>query len=100
MVYGGAAISTLISYFLMIVLCIYVSMKHFVFHLYLYDIAKSIFSSIVMYLFVSHFIISNIYELFGIAVMGIVVYIFLMFIIGGFSKHEISLVKRFTPPRL
>ncbi len=97
---GGAAISTLISYFLMIVLCIYVSMKHFVFHLYLYDIAKSIFSSIVMYLFVSHFMISNIYELFGIAGMGIVVYIFLMFIIGGFSKHEISLVKRFTPPRL
>jgi O-antigen/teichoic acid export membrane protein len=97
---GGAAISTLISYFLMIVLCIYVSMKHFVFHLYLYDIVKSIFSSIVMYLFVSHFIISNIYELFGIAVMGIVVYIFLMFITGGFSKQEISLVKRFTPPRL
>jgi O-antigen/teichoic acid export membrane protein len=96
----GAAISTLISYFLMIVLCIYVSMKHFVFHFYLYDIVKSIFASLVMYLFVSHFSISNVYELFGIAVMGIVVYIFLMFIIGGFSKHEISLVKRFNPPRL
>ncbi len=97
---GGAAVSTLISYFLMIVLCIHVSMKHFVFDFHSYDIAKSIFSSIVMYLFVSHFIISNIYELFGTAIMGIVVYIFLMFIIGGFSKHEISLVKRFTPPRL
>jgi len=97
---GGAAVSTLISYFMMIVLCIHVSMKHFVFDFHFYDIVKSIFSSIVMYLFVSHFIISNIYELFGIAVMGIVVYIFLMFIVGGFSKHEISLVKRFTPPRL
>jgi len=97
---GGAAFSTLISYFLMIVLCIHVSMKHFVFNFYLYDIAKSIFSSLVMYLFVSQFTISNIYELFGISVMGIVVYIFLMFIIGGFSKHEISLVKRFAPPRL
>lgn len=96
---GGAAISTLISYFLMIVFCIYVSMKHFAFHFYLYDIVKSIFSSLVMYLFVSHFVISNIYELFGIAVMGIVIYIFLMFIIGGFSKHEISLVKKFAPPR-
>ena len=41
----GAALSTLISYFLMIVLCIHVSMKHFVFDFYFYDIAKSIFSS-------------------------------------------------------
>jgi O-antigen/teichoic acid export membrane protein len=96
----GAAISTLISYFLMIVFCIHVSMKHFVFHFYLYDVVKSIFASLVMYLFVSHFVISNIYELFGILVMGIVVYVFLMFLIGGFSKQEISLVKRFAPPRL
>ena len=43
---GGAALSTLISYFLMIVLCIHVSMKHFVFDFYFYDIVKSIFSSL------------------------------------------------------
>jgi len=97
---GGAALSTLISYFLMIVFCIHVSMKHFVFDFYFYDIVKSIFSSLAMYLFVSHFIISNVYELFGVAGMGVFVYIFLMFIIGGFSKREISLVKKFTPPRL
>jgi O-antigen/teichoic acid export membrane protein len=97
---GGAALSTLISYFLMIVLCIYVSMKHFVFNFYYYDIVKSFFSSLIMYLFVSHFTISNIYELFGIAGMGVIVYIILMFMLGGFSKHEISLVKKFTPPRL
>ena len=97
---GGADLSTLISYFLMIVFCIHVSMKHFVFDFYFYDIVKSIFSSLAMYLFVSHFIISNVYELFGIAGMGVFVYIFLMFIIGGFSKREISLVKKFTPPRL
>ena len=97
---GGAALSTLISYFLMIVFCIHVSMKHFVFDFYFYDIVKSTFSSLAMYLFVSHFIISNVYELFGIAGMGVFVYIFLMFIIGGFSKREISLVKKFTPPRL
>ena len=97
---GGAALSTLISYFLMIVFCIHVSMKHFVFDFYFYDIVKSIFSSLAMYLFVSYFIISNVYELFGVAGMGVFVYILLMFIIGGFSKREISLVKKFTPPRL
>ena len=97
---GGAVLSTLIFYFLMIVFCIHVSMKHFVFDFYFYDIVKSIFSSLAMYLFVSHFIISNVYELFGVAGMGVFVYIFLMFIIGGFSKREISLVKKFTHPRL
>jgi O-antigen/teichoic acid export membrane protein len=96
----GAALSTLISYFLMIVLCIRVSMKHFVFDFYFYDIAKSIFSSLAMYLFVSRFTISNIYELFGVAGMGALIYIFVMFIIGGFSKYELSIVKKFTPPRL
>jgi len=96
----GAALSTLISYFLMIVLCIHISMKHIVFDYYYYDIAKSIFSSFAMYLFVSRFSISTVYELFGIAAMGLLVYISLMFIIGGFSKCELSAVKKYTPPRL
>lgn len=96
----GAALSTLISYFLMIVLCIHISMKHFVFNFYFYDVAKSIFSSFAMYLFVSRFIISNVYELFGVAAMGVFVYIFVMFIIGGFNKCELSVVKKYTPPRL
>ena len=96
----GAALSTLISYFLMIVLCIWISMKHFVFDFYFYDIAKSIFSSMAMYLFVSRFIVSNIYELFGVAAMGALVYIFVMFLIGGFSKYELAVVKKYTPPRL
>ncbi|HEY3360408.1 MAG TPA: flippase, partial [Methanosarcina sp.] len=86
-------------YFIMIVLCIYVSMKHFVFDYYYYDIAKSIFSSFVMYLFVSHFTISNVYELFGIAAVGAFIYIFLMLIIGGFSKCELSAVIKYTHPR-
>jgi O-antigen/teichoic acid export membrane protein len=95
----GAALSTLISYFLMIVFCIYISMKHFVFDYYYYDIAKCVFSSVAMYLFVYSFDISNAYELFGIAAMGAFVYIFLMLIIGGFSKCELSAVIKYTPPR-
>jgi len=95
----GAALSTLISYFLMIVLCIYISMKHFVFDYYYYDIAKCVFSSFAMYLFVSRFDISNGYELFGIAAMGVFVYVFLMLIIGGFSKCELSAVIKHIPPR-
>ena len=79
----------------MIILCIRVSMKHFVFDFYYYDIAKSIFSSLAMYMFVSRFIISNVYELFGVTAIGLFVYIFTMFIIGGFSKYELSIVKKY-----
>jgi len=96
----GAALSTLISYFLMIVLCIYVSTKHFVFDYYYYDIVKSILSSFGMYLFVSHFAISNVYELFGVAAMGAFIYICLMLILGGFSKCELSIVIKYAPPRM
>jgi O-antigen/teichoic acid export membrane protein len=95
----GAALSTLISYILMIILCIRISMKHFVFDFYFYDIAKSIFSSLAMYLFVSRFVISNVYELFGVTAIGAFVYVFMMFIVGGFSKYELSIVKKYTPPR-
>jgi O-antigen/teichoic acid export membrane protein len=96
----GAALSTLIAYLLMIILCIRISMKHFVFDFYFYDIAKSIFSSLAMYLFVSRFYISNVYELFGVTAIGAFVYVFMMFIVGGFSKYELSIVKKYTPPRL
>ncbi|WP_292389041.1 flippase [Methanosarcina sp. UBA5] len=91
----GAALSTLISYFLMIVLCIYVSRKHFVFDYYYYDIAKSILSSFGMYLFVSHFAISSIFELFEIAGMGVLIYVVMMFMVGGFSDHELSLIRKY-----
>jgi len=74
-------------------------MKHFVFDYYYYDIAKCVFSSFAMYLFVSRFDISNGYELFGIAAMGVFVYVFLMLIIGGFSKCELSAVIKHIPPR-
>ena len=74
-------------------------MKHFVFDYYYYDIAKCVFSSFAMYIFVSHFVISNAYELFGVAAMGVFVYIFLMLIIGGFSKCELSAVIKYTPSK-
>jgi O-antigen/teichoic acid export membrane protein len=91
----GASLSTLISYFFMAVLCIRLSLKHFKFDFYFRDIAKSILSSMAMYFFVSYFEISSIVELFEIAGMGVLVYLFVMLILGGFSDHELSLIKRY-----
>lgn len=91
----GASLSTLFSYFLMSVLCMHISLKHFKLDFYLHDIAKSVLSSVVMYLFVSYFAISSIIELFEIAGIGVLIYLVMMFLVGGFTDHEISLIRRY-----
>jgi O-antigen/teichoic acid export membrane protein len=91
----GASLSTLFSYFLMAVLCMHISLKHFKLDFYLHDIAKSVLSSITMYLFVSHFVISSIIELFEVSGMGVFIYLVVMFLVGGFSDQELSLIRRY-----
>ncbi|AKB42418.1 Membrane protein involved in the export of O-antigen, teichoic acid lipoteichoic acids [Methanosarcina sp. Kolksee] len=91
----GASLSTLFSYFLMSVLCMHISLKHFKLDFYLHDIAKSVLSSVVMYLFVSYFAISSIIELFEIAGIGVLIYLVMMFLVGGFTDHELSLIRRY-----
>ena len=91
----GASLSTLFSYFLMAVLCMHISLKHFKLDFYLHDIVKSVLSSITMYLFVSYFVISSIFELFEIAGMGVLIYLVMMFLIGGFTDYELSLIRSY-----
>ena len=91
----GAAISTLLAYFFMAILCTRMSLKYFKHDFYFHDIAKSILSSVAMYCFVSHFEILSIRRLLEVAVMGVLVYLFVMFLLGGFSDHERSLIKRY-----
>jgi O-antigen/teichoic acid export membrane protein len=91
----GAAISTLIAYFFMAILCTHMSLKYFKHDFYFHDIAKSVLSSVTMYFFVSHFEILTIRELFEVAGMGVLVYLIVMFMLGGFSDHELSLLKKY-----
>jgi len=91
----GAALSTLLSYFFMAALCTHISLKYFKHNFYSHDIAKSIMSSVAMYFFVSHFEILTILELFEVAGMGVLVYLFMMFLLGGFRDHELSLIKKY-----
>jgi O-antigen/teichoic acid export membrane protein len=91
----GAAISTLLSYLFMAILCMHMSLKYFKHDIYFHDITKSILSSAVMYLFVSRFDILSIYKLLEVALVGVLVYLSVMFLLRGFSDHEISLVKRY-----
>jgi O-antigen/teichoic acid export membrane protein len=91
----GAAISTLLAYFFMAILCMHISLKYFKHEFYFHDIAKSILSSVAMYFFISHFEILTVLKLSEVAGMGTLIYLFLMFLLGGFNDHEISLIKRY-----
>ena len=79
----------------MAILCTHMSLKYFKHDFYFHDIAKSVLSSVTMYFFVSHFEILTIRELFEVAGMGVLVYLFVMFMLGGFSDHELSLLKKY-----
>jgi O-antigen/teichoic acid export membrane protein len=91
----GAALSTLLAYLFMVILCIHISLKYFKYEFYFHDIAKSILSSTIMYLFISYFEILSIRELLEIVGLGLLVYLFMMFLLGGFSDHELSLIKKY-----
>ena len=52
-------------------------------------------SSVTMYFFVSHFEILSILKLIEVAGMGVHVYLFMMFLLGGFRDHELSLIKKY-----
>ena len=91
----GAALSTLFSYFFMAILCTHLSLKYFKHDFYFRDIAKSILSSVAMYFFVSCFDILSIYKLFEVAGLGVLVYLYVMFLLEGFSDHELSLIKKY-----
>lgn len=90
----GAAFSTLVSFSLMAAFCVHVSLKHFKLDFYYLDIAKSILSSTAMYFFVTSFTISGILELFEAIGAGLIVYLISMLLVGGFTNHEISLIKK------
>ncbi len=92
----GAALSTFVSYTLMVVLFINISFKHLAFSFYLQDIAKSVFSSLIMYFLVSFLIITNLQDLFLAVIIGGLIYLFMMFFVGGFSEYELSFAKKYV----
>ena len=80
----------------MAILCIHISsLKYFKYEFYFHDIAKSILSSVAMYFFISHFEILSIRELLEMVGLGVLVYLFMMFLLRAFSDQELSLIKKY-----
>lgn len=90
----GAALSTLFAYSIMAALCMRMSLKHFRHDFYYLDIAKSTLSSMAMYFIISRFAILSLSGLFEVTVIGIFIYLLVMFLLGGFSDQELSLIKK------
>jgi O-antigen/teichoic acid export membrane protein len=95
----GAALSTLFSYFFMAILTMHISLKYFKHDFYFHDIAKSILSSVTMYFLISHFEILTINELLEVVGMGVLIYLFVLFLLGGFTDREIYLIKGYLCKR-
>lgn len=91
----GAALSTLVSYILMAVLCMHMSLKYFEHEFHFYDIAKSVISSVTMYVFISHFRSSSTSGIFEMVIVGLFTYLSVMFLLGGFRDHELSLMRKY-----
>nr|WP_243684976.1 polysaccharide biosynthesis C-terminal domain-containing protein [Methanosarcina barkeri] len=91
----GAAIATLISYTLMVIICILVSYKYIEFNLNFGFILRSVMASSIMLGVISCLNPSNIMGLFGSVLMGAFVYLTIMILIKGISRHDLNIVKDF-----
>lgn len=92
---AGAAIATLISYTLMVAICIFISFKHIDFDLNFSFILKSIISSSFMFGVIFCLNPSNIMGLIGSVFLGVFVYLVIMILIKGINKHELAVLNSF-----
>lgn len=96
--YFGAAISTLIAYMILLVLCVKISNAYLKWILPLDSFVKIIFASLAMGIIVyltSNLLEINIINLLIEVLMGTVVYLILLFLIGEIKKEEINLIKSY-----
>ena len=91
----GAALTTLIAFFIAFALTIWYSSRYFTFRIDWLSIIKSIFASIVMFLVISslHFS-SNMVNLMATIIIGTISYILVLFFLRVFSRKEIVFLKR------
>jgi O-antigen/teichoic acid export membrane protein len=89
----GAALATLIAYMILGILTVIVAFKYFKFDLNLPFIFKSIFASAVMALAIWLLSPSGFISIAASILLGIVIYFVIIFILKGFSKNELVMVK-------
>ncbi len=88
----GAAITTLISYAVVMIITIYKSRQFLKFNIDLNFIVKSIACSIIMVLIIWFINPVGIIEVIISIIAGFIIYIFMLFILKGFSKKELKTI--------
>jgi O-antigen/teichoic acid export membrane protein len=91
----GAAISTVLSFIVMIVACYCISSKYLWFDINYFSILKFFVASLIMYVCITVvFYPNNIVELIILVFFGIAIYFMFMFLLKGFSCNEIVTSKK------
>ncbi len=94
--YFGAAISTFISYFILLILCIKISNEYLKWEFPLNSFLKILIASSVMGLVliaITYFIKVSFMNLLVLITTGAVIYLIVLFLIGEFKKEEIYLIR-------
>jgi|SRR3989344_3449363 len=96
----GAAIATLVTYFLVTLVFYLVSLKYLRFNLNIWFVIKSIIASIIMVFAVRLFSVTNIGSLLLVMVFGAFVYTILILLFKGISKEEKEFFKKYFKGKL
>ena len=89
----GAALTTALSYFIAMCITAYFSLKELTFPLNLNFIFKSIFSSLVMVLFLIFYNPEGLLQIIFSTLLALVIYFLSLIILRGFTKKEFELAK-------
>ena len=90
---AGAAVSTLLSYFLIFIIIYFISQKMIPLKFNMFFFWKVLCASMVMFVSLSFFRPSDLAHLVLVSLLGICVYVFFIFILRAMSKEELNLAK-------
>ncbi|HBI72887.1 MAG TPA: flippase [Lachnospiraceae bacterium] len=91
----GSAIATFVAYLFMIIVVFYISLKYISFDICWSFIAKSIISSTFMVVIILIIYPKTVIDLFVSVIIAIIVYFIMILSLGGLSKTEIKITKRY-----
>lgn len=89
----GAAITTLLAYLLAFLLILYYSFKEFSFEIDWFFIIKSVLASLLMTIFIFWFNPTGLSKTVMAVILGAVIYGVLIFLLNGFKRKEIEIIK-------
>jgi O-antigen/teichoic acid export membrane protein len=90
----GAAMATLIAYFIQFLATLYLSFKYFPFCIDTISIFKIIFSAVIMSLFISQMSSSSVIDVLHAVILGFIIYLLSLLCLKAINKKEFSYLNK------